>query len=284
MRTIAMALVMLAVIWAFWKNNENIIERLQGDQAFWDETEQAGSRLKSFARDFVETLEREYGVHARIQVRTARLAEPEVAEGELFLGLCPAERQVVLRMNPVDDAGRALIREMQEHHFNKYWDIDWRDGLESALVVIWSHYSGEGRSFMDRVASDTAIEDETGTLSHQDLEFLARFASGLREDFGQQAVIRIFQGPVIMPELDSRTLFIGLSPEMREAMVVFPPLVERALPEGFARRLSTGHFPLAFDAGDWPGGLKAALVDIWRGLAGQPLGPGSTTNPTENGN
>lgn len=273
-RSIAMVLVILAVIWAFWKNNENVIEQLQENQSFWDETGQADAGLKGFVRGFADTFEKEFGIEARVQVRSGEIPEPHLDDGELYLGISPARQRAVLRVEPESEADRELVEYVEREHFGPYWDSGWAEGLESALVMIWSHYSGESEGFLDRVAAQTAVEDRTGTLSTEDLAFAARFAAALSEDFGQKAVIVVFEGPVVVPALDSRTLFIGVSPSASEALVSLPPLIERALPEGFANRLTLEHFPAAFERGEWQRGLKESLVMIWKALAGETMEQG----------
>lgn len=277
-RTLGMVFVIMVVVWAFWKNNETVVQRLQQTQAYWDETGQGKPFIKSFTRDFARSMENDFGIKARVQIRGGELAEPEPEEGMLVLAISPSTRNVMLRINPTVEADQDLVRSIEGGHFDEYWDGGWEQGLQTALVLIWNHYSGETAGFMDAVAEggsqfDAAVPtpyvvDETGQLSETDLAFVGRFASGLDREFGQEATVHVFEGEVVMPQKVNRALFIGLSPSHKEAVVALPPLVQRALPAGFEQELMTEHFPQYFESGDWPLGLKTALIKIWKGLAG----------------
>ncbi len=270
-RFIGMILVLTVVIWAFWKNNENMIEKIHNNQSYWDETGKAPHQLKGFAKDFASALDNEFGIRARVHVRRGVIDEPEMEEGELYLAVSPSKRQVMLRLLPLDEKGAQLVRDIENEHFSDLWEDQWGAALETTLVVIWKYYSGETTGFMDSVASATDITDETGLLTPEDLKFISRFAAGLEKEFGQKAVVRVFTGVVIVPELDSRTMFLGISPALEEVLVSLPPLIHRSLPPGFVEELNTNHFQPYFASGDWPLGLKTALIKIWKALAGEDI-------------
>ncbi len=270
-RAIGMVLVLMVVIWAFWKNNQNVIEKIHNKQSYWDETGKAPHQLKGFAKDFANSLDNEFGIRARVHVRRGAIDEPEMEEGELYLAVSPSKHQVMLRLFPLDEKGAQLVSNIETEYFSDFSKNQWSTTLESALVVIWNHYSGGTTGFMDSVASATDITDETGLLTPEDLEFIGRFATGLEKEFGQKAVVRVFTGVVIVPELDSRTMFLGISPALEEVLVSLPPLIQRSLPHGFVDELNTSHFQPYFASGDWPLGLKTALIKIWKALAGEEM-------------
>lgn len=279
LRAVGMVLVVFVVIWAFWKNNETVVERLQQTQPYWDETELSKNYIKSFARDFAKSMENDFGIKARIQIRKGELSEPNPQDGMLLLAISPSTRQVKLRINPMTDTDQQLITAIENGHFDEYWDSGWEPSLESALVIIWNHYSGETVGFNDAVADSSsqfntaaqgaAVVDETGQLSEEDIAFIGRFIAGLDSDFGQETTVHVFEGEVSMPQVVNRAVFIGLSPSRGEVVVALPPLVQRALPAGFESQLMTEHFPQYFESGDWQLGLKTALIKIWKGLAGE---------------
>lgn len=266
-RAVAMLLVVAVVIWAFWKNNETVVHRILETQAYWDETRETTHEHRRFARDFASSLKEAFGIKARVQILKEDIEEPSLGESEVYLGIVPSKKQVMLRITPEGEKERELIEYMQTCHFEEYWGDQWAEALQPALVLIWSNFSGERKGFMDVVSSNTVIEDQTHSLSSDDMEFLGRFAAGLEEEFGQKAVIRVFTGAVLVPDLDSRTMFLGISPGSEEVLVSFPPLISRSLPAGFVEDLRGPHFEPYFKNGNWDEGLKTALVQIWKGLA-----------------
>ncbi|MBU1247899.1 MAG: hypothetical protein KKB70_04300 [Proteobacteria bacterium] len=269
-RAVAMVFVVMVVIWAFWKNNETVVRQIQQKQAFWDQTGQAPHQLKTFVRDFVDSLEEEYGVKARVQVLRGDPVEPKLGEDELYLGLFPEAEQVILRLEPAGEKERELITYVEQEYFKDQWD-NWPSTLESSLVVLWNNYSGEGKGFKDVVATKADISDETGALTPEDLAFIGRFAAGLEKEFGQKAIIQVSTDNVRMPDLDTRTMFLGLSPATEEVLLSFPPLLRSSLGPELVAELQNDHFKSAFKDGNWPQALKAALVKIWKALAGEDI-------------
>ncbi|QJT09212.1 TPM domain-containing protein [Oceanidesulfovibrio marinus] len=111
-----------------------------------------------------------------------------------------------------------------------------------------------------------AVWDRTGTLNSGQTKALSRFTDMFDDELGITVKLQIADGELDMPELDTKTLFIGLNLADKKAIVVFPPLVERAVGDAFRKRLEDEHFPPYFESGDWPKGLVLALADIWDAL------------------
>lgn len=272
-RMLAMLLVLAAVGWAFWKNNQNMLERVYADKPFWDETGKLDPGVRGYAKDFARTMRESFGIDARVRIRRDRIDPPGPKDNRLFLGVCPSERQVVF-VPPANWAPdrSAKLRDYLEHgHFDRHWDKDWQLGLKSALVLIWNQQRDRSASLEQAMHEDAALLDETGALDDATRRFVQRFAEGLERDFAQKAVIRVFRGEIVVPDLDNRTMFLGLAPASRQVIVSFPPIMRRALGADFERKLMTEHFPPYFASGDWPLGLKTALIRIWRTLAGEEL-------------
>jgi hypothetical protein len=270
-RMLALALVLLVVGWAFWKNNQNMLERLNADKAYWDETGEVDPELRAYAKDFIRTMAEQFGIQARLRIRRSVPDRPDAAQQHLFLGIAPGQRAVVF-VPPAEwpEAKASELRNyLEERHFARHWDANWRGGFKSALVLIWNQQRDRGASLEQALHEDAVLLDETGTLTPQDRTFVQRFAQALERDYAQQAVIRVFQGKIIIPELDNQTLFLGISPAREQAVVSFPPIMRRALGKGFDRTLVNTHFPEGFGTGDWPHGLKTALIHIWQQLAGE---------------
>lgn len=272
-RILAMFLVLAVVGWAFWKNNQNMLERLYVDKPLWDETGTMEPQLRSYTKDFARTMREGFGIDTRIRIRKRTTDRPEPVENQLFLGIAPSKHTVVF-VPPLDwnpEKATELRAYLEEKHFERHWDANWQDGLKSALVLIWNQQRDREASLEQAMHEDAPLLDETATLSTEDRNFVERFALALERDFGQKAVVRVFQGEIIVPDLDNRTMFLGIAPEKKQVIVSFPPIMRRALGAEFERGLMTTHFPQHFAAGDWPLGLKTALIQIWQTLAGEEL-------------
>ncbi|MGE4292095.1 MAG: hypothetical protein AB7E32_07790 [Desulfovibrio sp.] len=272
-RMLAMLLVVALVGWAFWQNNRNMLERLYVDKPLWDETGKLEPQLRTYAKDFARTMRESFGIDARIRIRLHPVERPEPMGKRLFLGICPSQRQVVFVAPPEWEPTKAgeLRAYLEDRHFERHWDKNWQIGLKSALVLIWNQQRDRDASLEQAMNEDAPLLDETGTLDPDTRRFVARFAEALERDFAQKAVIRVFNGEIVVPDLDNQTMFLGLAPGKRQVIVSFPPIMRRALGPQFERELMTEHFTTSFDNGDWPQGLKTALIRIWQTLAGEEL-------------
>lgn len=112
------------------------------------------------------------------------------------------------------------------------------------------------------------LSDETKSLSEDERRRVQDFITALRRDYGLEARVQIAAGELTPPKPDGKTLYLGLAPGSRTAVVQLPPLVARALGPDFASRLEAEHFPFHFGPGrSWQKGLLLALDLIENRLA-----------------
>ncbi|TVM16174.1 TPM domain-containing protein [Oceanidesulfovibrio indonesiensis] len=119
---------------------------------------------------------------------------------------------------------------------------------------------------MEKLKARSDVWDRTDTLNKGQTKALSRFSKMFEEELGITVKMQIADQALDMPDLDTKTLFIGLDLAEDKAVIVFPPLVEKALGDSFRRRLENEHFPPYFKSGDWPQGLVLALAEIWDAL------------------
>jgi hypothetical protein len=131
-----------------------------------------------------------------------------------------------------------------------------------AGLLFWKQYE----SSLNRIQSRQSIWDQTQTLSQSQKQFLYDFAGRLKKDFGIDLIVKITKEKTAIPDLDKKTIFIGLCPPRRQATVVFPPLARRAVGEEFISHLQNTHFR-PYWPDKWPQGLEKSLVLIREKLA-----------------
>ncbi|MDQ7832095.1 MAG: TPM domain-containing protein [Desulfovibrionaceae bacterium] len=132
--------------------------------------------------------------------------------------------------------------------------------------VLWA-FDARFSRLAERLESQQAISDATGGLSEADRRFLRQAAEDLRARFGLELRVRVGTGGVDVPELDEKTVFIGLSPDTGMARVVLPPLAARALGPDFITVVENDMLAAALADGQWPKGLCAAVVFLERQLS-----------------
>ncbi len=137
--------------------------------------------------------------------------------------------------------------------------------------VLWAFEARFSR-IADRFAANQTVYDETGTLSAEDRDFLRRTAEELKVRFGIELVVRVFREALVVPDLNEKTVFIGVSLEEREVEVVLPPLAASALGPEFADVVKRDVLGEALDRGQCQKGLVAAVVFLEQELSGLDTG------------
>ena len=135
------------------------------------------------------------------------------------------------------------------------------------LAVIWAFWKNTDRT-LDMIETRAAIYDQTGEMTDETKEFTRSFASSLREEFGLDFRLQVMNDALDPPELDQKTVYIGLRPSWQESLVVFPPLVERALGQDFRLAIQEGVLQEGMQTGRWQGALVETLIMIYEGLTG----------------
>ncbi|MFP4107742.1 MAG: TPM domain-containing protein [Desulfonatronovibrio sp.] len=121
--------------------------------------------------------------------------------------------------------------------------------------LFWNNFE---RS-MDTVLIRHMVNDETDTLDQDAINEISTFSSNLQKKFGMGIEVRIFKNFAVPPSGDSRTIFIGLSPEQKEDIIVFPALLKRALPDEFVDYVVNDHFDQYWEDNNWQQGLMDFL-------------------------
>lgn len=126
-------------------------------------------------------------------------------------------------------------------------------------AVVFGFWKNSERN-MERLNASLGLSDEVRGLSQDERDHVQDFIAALRKDYGLEARVQVARAGLTPPSADGKTLFIGLCPEEKTALVQLPPLAASALGPDFARQLMTEHFPFHFAPGRrWQQGLLLAL-------------------------
>ena len=99
-RSLALLLVFAAVIWAFVKNNQHVVEVLNQQSAVYDETGTLDKEQKQLIVTFVKALRQQWGLDCRIQIYGGDFVVPELDDKTMYMGLAPALGLRELRFMP----------------------------------------------------------------------------------------------------------------------------------------------------------------------------------------
>lgn len=132
-------------------------------------------------------------------------------------------------------------------------------------AVVWAFMENNQR-VIERLNLDGAVYDETGTLDKDQKKFIVSFTHTLRDEYGLNCRIQIYGGDFVVPELDTKTMYIGLAPAIGEVEMRFPPMMRQALGSEFIESLKTTFLLPSFEQGDWPMAIQEVLVEIFNKL------------------
>ena len=132
-------------------------------------------------------------------------------------------------------------------------------------AVIWA-FMKNNQHVVEVLNRQSAVYDETGRLTDDDKKMIVSFTRALRDKWGMNCKIQVFGGDFVVPDLDDKTLYMGLSPAIGEVELRFPPLMRSAVGPEFIQSLKTTFLLPAFEEGDWPMAIQEVLVEILKKL------------------
>ena len=132
-------------------------------------------------------------------------------------------------------------------------------------AVIWA-FSKNNERVVEILNKEGVVYDETGTLDKAQRKFIVSFTRAMRDEFGLSSKIQVFGGDFTVPELDAKTLYIGIAPAVGEVQIRFPALMRQALGEEFIDKLKTEYFLPSFAEDDWPQEIQVVLATIYEKL------------------
>ncbi|WP_319583076.1 hypothetical protein [uncultured Pseudodesulfovibrio sp.] len=132
-------------------------------------------------------------------------------------------------------------------------------------AVIWA-FMKNNEHVVEVLNQQSAVYDETGVLNKDQKKMIVSFTQTLREKWGLNCKIQIYGGDFVVPELDDKTMYIGLAPAIDAAELRFPPLMRSALGPEFIESLKTTFLLPSFTEGDWPLAIQEVLVEILKKL------------------
>ena len=135
--------------------------------------------------------------------------------------------------------------------------------LISAGILFWKYYEIS----MGKIMGPANVQDQTTTLSQGQLDSIQKFSQALKSTYGQKFELQIrkeaFKKP---PDIDSKTIFLGVCPKHEQVILKLPALVKHALPKGFTEYVENEHFQRYWEAGTWDQGIMNCLNLVWSQL------------------
>ena len=102
-RTVALALVLCAVVYGFWKNTENQMQIIGQRGAVIDEIGALNKEQLDNLREMTAALKKNYGVKTTILLAKDEIEWPKGGETplELFIAIAPERQEMVMSFSPL---------------------------------------------------------------------------------------------------------------------------------------------------------------------------------------
>ena len=102
-RTVALVLVLCAVIFGFWKNTENQMQIISQRGAVMDEIGALTKDELNNLREMTAALKTNYGIKTTILLTSGEIVWPAGGEAalELFIAVAPNQQEVVMSFSPL---------------------------------------------------------------------------------------------------------------------------------------------------------------------------------------
>ena len=124
-------------------------------------------------------------------------------------------------------------------------------------AVLWGFWSNSQRRLED-LGRQNVLHDATGEITKAEKEALFAKARFFQTAYGLALKVQVHKGSSALREATPRDIFLDIAPARREVILTLPPLVRRAVGEGFVTKVEDAFIPY-FEAGTWKKALPAVL-------------------------
>lgn len=128
-------------------------------------------------------------------------------------------------------------------------------------AVGWGFWKNSERT-MEMLEARGTVWDQTETLEQDQRKAIRDYAKLFENEYGLELKVHVVREELDMPALDSKTLFLGVNLQERDVVLHFPPLVDKALPQGLRVDLVERFHPHIQDH-TWPQAIVLTLRRIW---------------------
>jgi hypothetical protein len=132
-------------------------------------------------------------------------------------------------------------------------------------AVAWAFMKNNER-VVDMLNRDGVVYDETNTLDKDQKKFIVSFTRALKDEFGLTCKVQIFGGDFAVPELDAKTMYIGLAPSIGVVELRFPALMRTALGPDLITALNKEYLLPSLATNQWPMEIQVVLATIYEKL------------------
>lgn len=168
LRSIGLLLVFALVAYAFWLNTQRTMEQLQTKNAIWDQTGVMNKQDIRYFKSFSRSMNDRFGIKVVIHVSKDKITLPKTDSTEMFIGVCPSKKQVVMNFPGLirHALGPEFIDYLHTKHFaDSFTENSWVSALQTAVAMIWQKLVDvENESELNAMDNDAASQQTAPAL------------------------------------------------------------------------------------------------------------------------
>ncbi len=142
LRTTGVIIVLISAGILFWKYYEISMGKIMGPQNVKDQTTTLSQGQLDSIQKFSQALKSTYGQKFELQVRREAFKQPPDTDSKtIFLGVCPQQEQVILKLPALvqNALPKGFTKYVEDKHFQRYWEAGtWDQGILDCLNLVWS--------------------------------------------------------------------------------------------------------------------------------------------------
>ncbi len=132
------------------------------------------------------------------------------------------------------------------------------------FAAFWWHFE-KRMSIIAPPEGVYAVVNEGDTMSKAELKTLYNWRDAFEEKWGIPVYLQLSLGELQVPKFSAGTLFVGIGLEHKQATIIFPSLVRKALGEGL-RTLAEDELRMCIKDNLAGACLDATMQSLWDGF------------------
>lgn len=137
-RPVFLVLVIAAVCWGFWGNNERRVDALVGQKLFTDETRTVPAEQKDELLLHLKAFKKDFGIPLEVHVRNTPPALNANDASRMFIDIVPSQGRTYLYLPPLvrRAVGQEFIQDMERSFAQDFAAGDWRISLVPSVLAL----------------------------------------------------------------------------------------------------------------------------------------------------
>ena len=137
-RPILLALIIAAVCWGFWNNNQRRLDHLAVQGLLYDEVKALSTEQRARILEVIKSFKQDFGVPLEVNIlkRPPALKSNDISK--IYLDIVPDHGRAYLHMPPLvrNAVGPEFVRDMETAFRQDFAGGDWRANLFSAILAL----------------------------------------------------------------------------------------------------------------------------------------------------